>query len=140
MVTRSYMLGSKVDTKSSTELGEDELSTTVKPHHAPRRGSAFASPSNGSDATSPASIIVRAYESWADDENQCLVVTSTFASRKGGNENSPFGASTKSVVVPVWERRRDAARHLHTKVKFKVNEDAESAPDALSGEWKVSSM
>ena len=53
-----------------------------------------------SDATSPASIIVRAYESWADDENQCFVVTSTFASKKGGNENSPFGASTKSVVVP----------------------------------------
>ena len=100
MVTRIYMLGSRINTNSTTCIDEDELSTTVKPHHAPRRGSAFASPSNGSDATSPASIIVRAYESWADDENQCLVVTSTFASRKGGNENSPFGASTKSVVVP----------------------------------------
>ena len=39
------MLGSKVNTKILTELGEDELSTTVKPYHAPRRGSAFASPS-----------------------------------------------------------------------------------------------
>ena len=45
MVTRIYMLGSKVNTKILTELGEDELSTTVKPYHAPRRGSAFASPS-----------------------------------------------------------------------------------------------
>ena len=79
-------------------------------YHAPRRGSAFASPSNGSAATSPASIIVRAYESWADDENQCLVVTSTFASRKGGNENSPFGASTKSVVVPA--RGTDPVRRV----------------------------
>ena len=81
-------------------MKREVLYHTTKPYHAPRRGSAFASPSNGSDATSPASIIVRAYESCADDENQCLVVTSTFASRKGGNENSPFGASTKSVVVP----------------------------------------
>ena len=82
-------------------MKREVLYHTTKPYHAPRRGSAFASPSNGSDATSPASIIVRAYESWADDENQCFVVTSTFASRKGGKLNSPFGASTKSVVVPV---------------------------------------
>ena len=68
----------------------------------------MASPSKGSDATSPASIIVRAYESCADDENQCLVVTSTFASKNGGKENSPLGASTKSVVVPVWEGHEDA--------------------------------
>ena len=81
-------------------MKSEVLYHTTKPYHAPRRGSAFASPSNGSDATSPASIIVRAYESWADDENQCFVVTSTLASKKGGNENSPFGASTKSVVVP----------------------------------------
>ena len=81
-------------------MKREVLYHTTKPYHAPRRGSAFASPSNGSAATSPASIIVRAYESWADDENQCFVVTSTFASKKGGNENSPFGASTKSVVVP----------------------------------------
>ena len=89
-------------------MKREVLYHTTKPYHAPRRGSAFASPSNGSDATSPASIIVRAYESWADDENQCFVVTSTFASKNGGNENSPFGASTKSVVVPAWERHRRA--------------------------------
>ena len=83
---------------------------TTNCYHAPRRGSAFASPSNGSAATSPASIIVRAYESCADDENQCLVVTSTFASKKGGNENSPFGASTKSVVVPA--RGTDPVRRV----------------------------
>ena len=89
-------------------MKREVLYHTTKPYHAPRRGSAFASPSNGSAATSPASIIVRAYESWADDENQCFVVTSTFASRKGGKLNSPFGASTKSVVVPVWEGHEDA--------------------------------
>ena len=111
------MLGSKVNTNSTTCIGEDELSTTVKPHHAPRRGSAFASPSNGSDATSPASIIVRAYESCADDENQCLVVTSTFASRKGGKENSPFGASTKSVVVPARGSDSVTATRAKTLVK-----------------------
>ena len=83
---------------------------TTNCYHAPRLGSAFASPSKGSFDTSPASIMVRAYESCAEDENQCLVVTSTFASRKGGNENSPFGASTKSVVVPA--RGTDPVRRV----------------------------
>ena len=44
----------------------------------------------------------------------------------------------------LWYLRRNAVATLprlsHDPGKFKFNDDAESAPEADSGEWKVSSM
>ena len=69
---------------------------------------------------------------------------------EGRETNSPLGASTKSVVVPargttpsprVLSRRGGRGySSFRFRAKFKFDDDAESAPEADSGEWNVSSM